>query len=745
MTLKERLSIIGQAISGRKPKQPAQPTNKKTVTPAKEKATVGGFFDLFGKGNGLVTETTASDKLIEANSGWVYKNNDVIAKEVSGIEFELFTVKIAGKEVVYTPVLQHPILDLLDRFNEFTDASSGFYLTQSHRKLAGDAFWLLDGKAPKIRAVYLLQPDKVTLRFGKVAGGQRIIDGYDFETKVDKEVIKKEYDADEMIHFKIPNPANPYRGKSAVEAAADAIDTDNYATEANKSLFKRGLINNFILSTEKSMTPEQLAELRAQFDAKYAGVDNANRTMILSGGLKPEGIGMSNKDAEFIAQQTWYRDKIMSIFGNNRAVLGITDDVNRSNAESTILNWKRTTVKAEMKAICDTLNEFLVPKFGDNMLLGFKDPVPEDRKTKVDEVKILVESKVITQNEARDMLGLKPVKEEGADVLNQPTPEPLAPIEVPKSVQNISYKKFLRKSKIYQKAQEKDKIKEVVTPIAEKIVKARMKHEHPVVQAVQSDVREHDHFTNDAVWKFHTQQIRIVISQEEAFQAKVERFIEGFVARAVSQVPDEVADMQKKALVLEADEVQRAVIDFSPILTEVAIMSGQEALKFIGEDNPYIPVDLRTVIAKNVRKFAESMVATDKNKIIDMISQGIADGESVAKIRKRITDEFSQYTKMQAERITRTEVIRASNFGTIDAWAHSELVVGKQWLTAMDDRVDPLCAVMNGKTVIGVSKNFFNRGESLEADGHVAKFDYGSIKVPPLHPNCRCTLLPILK
>lgn len=732
MTIRERLLTIGRTLTGNVPV-----TEKVVSIQVKEKAVLGGFVDLF-RSESLVNETRASSKLLAANAGWVYRNNDVIAKEVATIEFQLFTTKVVGKEVVYTEIPQHPILDALDRFNEFTSASDGFYSTQSHRKLAGDAFWYVNGRGTNVKGIYILQPDKVELDLGDPVDGQNVIKAYKFKDSVNGNNVEKTYQPEEIIHFKIPNPANPYRGKSAVEAAAEAIDTDNYAVEANKGLFKRGMLTNFVLSTDKSLTNEQMAQLRGELKANYGGASNAYKAMILSGGLKPESIQMTNRDLEFIKQQEWLRDKITSIFGNNKAVLGVTDDVNRANAEATVMHWKRTTIKAEMKGICDTLNEFLVPRYGTNLILGFKDPVPEDRASKVADIKILIEAKVITQNEAREMIDMEPVKDEGADLLNKPMPDVLPPPEIPKSVQNVSYQKHLRRMNVYNKMMQAEALKQAAIPIARKLVESRKKNTKPV------EVREHATYDNETVWKFHNTQIRIVISQEEVFQKKVHTFLTGFVERTVNAIPPEVSKMQRKALINEQEEIVRATIDFTPILNEVAIMSGQQALSFIGQPDPYIPVDLRSVIERSVNKFASSMIDTDKNKIIDMLAEGLSKGKSVPEIKRGILREFEDYTKMQAERITRTEVIRASNYGTIDAWAHSDIVVGKQWLTALDDRVDPLCSEMNGKIITGVRKNFFDKGDSLEVEGQTANFEYGSVKAPPLHPNCRCTLLPVL-
>lgn len=709
----------------------------KEVQKAKEKGTLGGTVDIFNPNNTLVTETKASDKLLKANDGWVYKNNDVIAKEVGTIEFELFTTRIVGDEIVFNPITTHPLLDALDRFNEFTAASDGFYLTESHVNLAGDAFWYINGKGPNIKGIYLLQPDKVELEFGDPTVGQYIIKEYKFQDTVNGKTIKETYKRDEIIHFKNPNPDNPYRGKSKVQAAAEAIDTDNYAIEANKGLFKRGLITNFVLSTDNKLNAEQLTALRAELKANYSGAGNAYKALILSGGLKPESIQMTNRDMEFIAQQKWLRDKIMSIFGNNQAVLGITEDVNRANADATILNWKRTTVKSEMKSITDTLNEFLVPRFGENLILTFKDPVPEDRATKITEATTLVEAKVITQNEAREILGFDPVKDEGADEINRPMPELTPLLNAPKSIFNVNYKKVLRKNKTYEKYIQHQEIRSAAKAVATKMVKGRKKEVQVEV------VNEHDAFSNDIVWNFHNKQIQIVDAQEKIFENKVKQYIDGMIERALAQIPNELPQSKNKALLNQEAEIIQATIDFTPILNEVALLSGQSALALIGSDKPFISPDLRPTIERSVRKFAQSMVETDREKMIDIIAQGIANGESVTKIRSNIIDTFAEYSKVQANRVTRTEVLRASNTGAIQAWQESGVVTAKQWLTAKDDRVDPLCEYMNG-TVIPLGKSYFKRGETLTVGDQTAKFNYGSVKEPPLHPNCRCTLLPVL-
>jgi len=731
MTIRERLQTIGQAFR-------SKPEVVVREVEAKQKASAG-YVDIFNNTTGLVTQTRASSKLLDANEGWVYKNNDAIAKEVATIEFELFTTRVVAGEIELVPILSHPILDALDRFNEFTDASSGFYLTSSHKTLAGDAIWYIDGTPPNIRGIYLLQPDKVEIKLGKPSFGQAIIQAYEFKDSVNGKQVTETYKAEEIVHFKAPNPNNAYRGKSKVQAAAEAIDTDNFAIEANKGLFQRGLIGNFVLSTQNAMTPEQMKVVRTELQANYGGVTNAYKAMILSGGLKPETIQLTNKEMEFIDQQKWNRDKIMSIFGNVPPVLGITDDVNRANADATIMHWKRTTVKPEMKAITDTLNEFFVPKFGDNLILGFKDPVPEDRETKVKEAVDLHTANIITTNEARESLGLEASTEEGADILAQPTPEAI-PVDLPKSVKNVDYMRVFRKHGVFEERTKQIEARQAAIAIrdtARQIIKGKRK-----VVTKATETPEHESFTNEQVWSFHRRQIDVVEHTEQKFHNKVTQYIDGLVDRALEAVPSEVAEMSK-ALINEDAEVTRAMIDFTPILTEVAALSGQIAMSLVG-DSTYIPTDITGFIEREVKRFATSMIETDRDKMIDILVKGISEGKSIPQIKAEIRQVFTEYTKTQADRVTRTEVIKASNYATMDAWEKSGVVVAKQWLTAQDDRVDPLCADMNGK-IIPLKKNYFDKGDSLEVGDVSTKFDYAAVKNPPLHVNCRCTMLPVLE
>lgn len=709
MTLREQLIQTGRALLGREAPQEVIKEVKAEV----EKQ-VGGFFVDYFRGD-MSSETRVSSKLLNANKGWVYRNTDVIAKEVSGIEFELFTTRVVGNQIELRPITTHPILDALDKFNEFTDAGSGFYTTEAHRLLAGNCYWYVEGKAPNVKAIYLLQPDKVEIKLGNVKAGQAVIQNYKYETTIKGQRISETYDPDDIIHHKIPNPNNYFKGLGKVEVAADDIDLDWMAIEANKKIFQRGLIGNFVLTQEKSMTDDQRKQLRAELTTSYAGLNNAFKIPILSGGLKPETIQMTNKDMEFLKQQEWVRDKISSIWGNPKSLI-TTDDVNRANAEATLLNWKQTTVRQEMKQITDTLNEFLVSKFGKGLILGFKDLVPEDDAKNDDRATNLKGAGVITRNEARELAGYEAV-EGGNDF-----PEPFSPLkpdtEVPKSLKHVNYNKYFRRMGHYKRIDEFIRLKKAAKPLARKIVKQR-KAKAKEMPPLKPDTKT-----------YYDKQIQIVEVAEKILQNRIQTFIEKLVRKGLSEVPSEIKEVQSKQLFDDDEEIVRASIEFYPILESVAQAAGDNAMDLIKQSRPYVMTAYRQKIKERVELFTKSMVETDRDKLIDIIADGVRNGEGVPQIRQNITEFFKDYSKSQAERITRTEVLSVSNRAALDAWEQSGVVEGKEWLTAGDPC--PECSPYDGKVIYDLGGNFY----SIENE-----FDDGD---PPLHPNCRCVVLPIV-
>lgn len=159
-------------------------------------------------------------------------------------------------------------------------------------------------------------------------------------------------------------------------------------------------------------------------------------------------------------------------------------------------------------------------------------------------------------------------------------------------------------------------------------------------------------------------------------------------------------------------------------------------------------------IAENAKNAGWSITQTQYDRLKVVLMDALVDGLSIPKIRDRI-EAAMEVTKASAERIARTEVLKASNRGVWLGMQQSGVVEGKQWLATMDKRTCPRCAEMDGATM-PLEKPFFKLGETHTFHGTgetpaptdaglTDVFDYEEIQHPTLHSQCRCTLLAILK
>ncbi len=109
--------------------------------------------------------------------------------------------------------------------------------------------------------------------------------------------------------------------------------------------------------------------------------------------------------------------------------------------------------------------------------------------------------------------------------------------------------------------------------------------------------------------------------------------------------------------------------------------------------------------------------------LANQLSLGFESGESITDIAKRIEQVFQFNNQVRAERIARTEILAASAKGSLEGYSDSGVVEEVKFYTAIDERVCPDCD--------GLNNELFDLADS---EG-----------VLPLHPNCRCVWLPIIK
>lgn len=106
-------------------------------------------------------------------------------------------------------------------------------------------------------------------------------------------------EAENMLH--LPGPSwDGWQGLDGVKLAREAIGLSLAAEEHNARMFSNGARLGGVLSTESTLSKDQLELLRESWKASQGGLANAYKTAILFGGLKFQAMSMPNDQAQMV-------------------------------------------------------------------------------------------------------------------------------------------------------------------------------------------------------------------------------------------------------------------------------------------------------------------------------------------------------------------------------------------------------------------------------------------------------------
>lgn len=697
-------------------------------------------------------------RALDSYKNWAYTATKAIADEISCIEFKVFKIKADGD---YEEVPEHPLLDLLESVNDSQTGPEFRYTLAAHLELTGNAYILLpDVKTfeEEPKSMYLLDPSKVKLLINKitypwtVTGYKFTIDGSEYT-----------YQPYEIIQLKYPNPGNPFMGLGTVQGVAEWIDNDNASTEFLRKFFTNGAQLGVIFETDMA-SEEQLQELRDSFNEQHSGVDNFWKGLFLPKGVKKPSTGEKFNDIGFADVSTTSRDKILAGFRVSKTILGAAEsETNRATAETADYVFSKRTIKPKMMLICSYLNEFLVPRFGDDIFLTFVDPVPENQTQRVDEMaKATGGLPVMTVDEARaDYLGKDPI--EGGDKLLapntfQPASDAAAPVylnyEVPAkkttikgnrtpltriawlpSRKNRSKTQFSRNAKARNeiKSTLTQKILEIVTRVQKKSVNDMNDNEYEEV-VVKAKRARNDKYTAE----MKAQLIKINKGQKEEVLANLDSATKAFAQAKTKIKTSDIFDLDKW--------INLTINALTPIAVQLFKKESDHALDLI--DEPGLDVANTPAAQASIDKAMKLMGQSYNETVIDVlqakITEGLDQGYGSDQLAELINTIYEFQDQKAAERVARTESNRIMNEAGKIAWKESGVVKEIKWVTLGEDSACEFCRALNGKT-ISIEENFFDKGDTIEGeDGGTLQVKYSDVGTPPAHPNCRCDTKPVV-
>ena len=612
--------------------------------------------------------------------GITYKAIDKIGQSVS--KYEPVAKNAKGDAVV-----KHPILSLAKNPNPQSNSSDFNHLWAMLDEIYGETyFYLAKGETTrKVKEVHLLDPSRMEAKYYE---GE--LTGYVLH-KTDGSQVP--LNVDEIIHNKRPNPFNPSKGFSVLERASVYVDTEIVTSQFTLSYMKNNASPSGIVSLP-DMSTETFKQFTQQWREGYEGPQNAGKTAFIRGGEATfKAVGATLKDVDQKVTRDMAKEDVLMMFEVPKPLLGGSEQVGlgRSTIDSLYYIFNKETIDPMMERL-DRIWEEIARKgaLGAELKgLDHVSPIPEDKEYILLRNEKAVNS-WITINEARELDGLEPIK--GGEVLQSKAPIQIAPIAAKK----ITMKKTLTKSEI-----------------------------------LKNQFEEREAF-----------RVKLVATNE-IYEKELKRGISTFVDKQEAKIVASI-DLSKKAYEEWLPSVKEDSVALTAILTPIIIdlMEAQSAdvANFITGELMVISPELRKTTEAQILKIA-GVYNTDTIKALEAtLTEGTMNGESLVKLKKRVEATYQDAKGYRAERIARTESLRASN-------STAEETYSQNGYSTIEWFVNPgacgFCQEFAGRTKTIGGSPFASLGSVVEnSKGDQMRIEYDDIGTPPLHPNCKCSIIP---
>ena len=612
-----------------------------------------------------------------ATNSWVFSTVNRIASSVSSIPWKLYEGDMNGDR---QEVLKHEALTLWNRANIFRTGDEFREASQQHFDLTGEMWWHVIGDNRGVpREMWLLQPHMIE----PVPHPTEFVAGYKYRIGSQTIFLSKE----EILFSRNPSPLNPYRGMGAIQALLLDLASDREAARFTHSFFTNSAKPGGIIEFPEVMQPADWQRFQEHWRETHQGTSNAHRVGIIEGG-KWVDSKLTQRDMQFEQLRKLNRDTVLGAFGLHGHMLGISEQVNRANAEASEIVFSRWILKPRLTRIRALLNTHYLKLFrnGSGLHFDFVDPTPEDQALNLDRAERGYTAGLLTRNESRGLIGFDEVPDGDEFKLDAPTPFALS---VSKSIEKPD----------------------------DDILPTEAHHKATNIPDYPTDLNAS------------------LQAMERAWETRFRR-----EAMALNKHLEQFTPSHPKSLLgniiakLEASDIDSYDWDWyekynDNVQSELAI-AYEAALVAGGIITEPAPAQVLAVQYAATRSASllridgdSSLVTATRDQMRSLVAHNLATGESLQTLQRSIRDD-KVFSAARAINIARTETATALGEGTFEA-AKMTGEEEKRWITQGDELVDPgVCEINAADGWIPLADNFSS-----------------GVRTIPGHPQCRCTVI----
>ena len=316
---------------------------------------------------------------------------------------------VAGAED-FEELEEHPLLDLLQNVNDQENGFEMKELTSIMLDLTGNGYWYIEKDKMNVPSkLFVLRSQWVRI----VPDRDKFVKEYIYGiNQFGQEAVH--IAQENVIHFKYPNPLDPWYGMGPVQAAAYAIESselrEKFVLATMSNMARPDLIVKYL---EGELDPKERGLVEREWNAMFRGAKNAGKVKVTDYRYEIDKVGWTPSELDFNKGEDWIMKKICGAFP---VPIGLVDTTQISRApragmEGADLFMAQFNTLPRCTRIEEKLNEQLCPMYdGERLFVAFDNPVPKDVANQRAEDQFRLTNYLTTVNEIRQRDGEEEVE-----------------------------------------------------------------------------------------------------------------------------------------------------------------------------------------------------------------------------------------------------------------------------------------------------------------------------------------------
>lgn len=130
--------------------------------------------------------------------------------------------------------------------------------------------------------------------------------------------------APEVAHWApLPHPDKDFLGASWVDVIWAETRTDAKLVRHQEKFLDNAATPNMVVTVEGKMSPDGIARMREMLDRRYAGVENAYKTLVMDSGAKVQPVGQDFQQMDYVSSVKSIEARIASAGGVPPIIVGL--------------------------------------------------------------------------------------------------------------------------------------------------------------------------------------------------------------------------------------------------------------------------------------------------------------------------------------------------------------------------------------------------------------------------------------